>query len=202
MKHLLIVVCLWFGVISASSQRLAFSTGLGLGSEIQKNARPGIRAVLHFSGYYNLNTALSLGFEVSNSGNISLYPTGSKFDETGTILTIDPSGMHANTLLAKGRYSWHEKDLQLFAELGLGVNTFFYKYPTFDIERVDHRDLAIQPEVGFVMERFQLSLCYFHGGSTPQFNNFDQGYEVRLRSVSISALYIKGGFRLEALRKK
>jgi hypothetical protein len=139
---------------------------------------------------------------VSNSGNISLHPTGSKFDETGTIQTIDPSGMHANTLLAKGRYSWHKKELQIFAELGLGVNTFFYKYPTFDIERVDRRDFAVEPEVGLVIERFQLSLCYFHGGRTPQFNNFDQGYEVRLPSVSISALYMKGAFRLEALRKK
>jgi hypothetical protein len=192
----------------AMSQRISVQAGLGLGVS---SPGPKVRGMLHAAFYYNLSSRFSIGVEASNSGGLIDWPTGSKYgyDLGGNNLTLDPTNMHANALLGKVKYAWKTGVIKPYAELGLGTNTFFYKNPTQSIDLVESENFAFQPEVGIMLSKFQFSLCYFWGGSTPSVSVIEEAYpgsmkniSISMQSISIVALYTRVSYRFDFGKRK
>ena len=203
-----------FNSNTALSQKFSAELSGGLGSTLAKNEKPvkKSRAIILLAGYYNINKQLSVGVEVSTAGgftnSIGGNASNDMFDQATNTLNIDPSNMNSNALLTKLKYTLtkREKGIKPFVEFGMGTNTFFRKIfdvPIVTEKRVKHTNFAFQPEIGFSVSGFQLSMKYLVGGKTPDYagvNNMQTN--VKLKSISISALYLSAGWRFDFGYKK
>lgn len=202
MRVLIMYILLCVNGNQLFAQLFSLQGGLGVGIS---NPGPRVRGMLYAGIYYNISDRASIGIEISNSGGLIDWPTGSKYgyDLGGNNLTLDPTNMHANTLLGKVKYTWAGA-IKPFAELGLGTNKFSYKNPSRNIEVVERRNFVFQPEFGIAFSKFQFSLCYFWGGSTPGVSIIEESYpgsmknvSINMESISINAFYGKVSYRFD-----
>lgn len=157
----------------------------------------------YITQYYQIHTSYSIGIEAQTSGRIFSIIGGSPvcdgYNDASNTRYLNQNNLNASSFFIRNRYIFaRQEELRLYVDLGLGINTFFTNNPTAGISRLGKSTLALSPEVGLQLSRFQLSCKFILGGKTPGFNGFvaAQNENVVMKSIPVQQLYLSLGFNL------
>jgi hypothetical protein len=209
-KYFLFTLLLFFSYNSVYSQKkYALHLGTGLGHSLNKNKLN--RAKIQLNGYYNINSQLSVGFEATSSGslnhskNISLNEVN--VDPATNAIRLEPTNIGSAHFLAKVKYYLQDKEkgFKPFIEFGAGINTYqrkIFDVPMLTSQKIKRNNFAFQPEAGFSVGHFQMSMGYLIGGKTPAFAGVnEQGQNVKMGSISLNTLYFNASWRFDFGKK-
>ncbi len=209
MKHAIRTIVLTNTLILFSfclgyAQKISLGGGLGLGKAYHSPSdeydnKYGGRIIAFLDLEYRISNRFSIATELSISGRLSTFPILGigDYDQATNTQELIPLNMSANTILAKGYYYWHLDNLKPFIGLGVGLNTYKYKYPISSVQDVRKQNLAVQPEAGFLIQGVRLSARYIWGGQTPEFSGADElGTTQLLKSITTNALYLTASYQI------
>lgn len=186
--------------------RITLMGGIGPGVAVYKQPDDDRARMSAFAGvYYNFSNRVVAGMEATTAGRFSVFGirSGFEYEESTNTRVLNPYNPRASTFLTKGIYQWDVDGLKPFAALGIGVNTYRYDRPVNTVESVSRSNFAIQPEAGFSLGSFQLSLKYLFGGRTASFEGLDEDQNpVRLESIRMNAWYLTAAFLLRPWKSR
>lgn len=198
------------GYIPAFSQRLTLEPGLGLGSNYYSvsSARNSQSRIMGFAGiYYSLDKKWSAGLSTYTADNfiksVGGYPFQDRYDADTKTITLDPRNIISNSVFASLRYTHFITDeVKVFGTLGMGMITAVRKYPINSVASVKRRSFAVQPEVGLMLGKFNLSVLYQWGTRTPALNTVDPDSQdnVRMESIRGATVMLTASYRFTLVK--
>lgn len=161
-----------------------------------------------FAGiYYSLNEKWSAGISAYSADNfiksVGGYPFQDRYDADTKTMTLDPRNIIANSVFASLRYThFMAEDVKVFGTLGMGVTTAVRKYPITSIASVKRQAFALQPEVGLMLGKFNLSVLYQWGMRTPSLNTIDPDSQdnIRMQSVRGATVMLTAAYRFTLIK--
>lgn len=193
--HLIVGIC-FFMHHNINAQNYAANVSLGLGNAVGVDhpygkIQLGIMCVRSI-----LEDRVQMGIEITMGGNFIPGDTGA--DDLTRIEYMEAANANWTGVQFKGRYFIAREALRPFVGLGVGANNYWFNVNTVEEETVNRWNLAVAPEIGLGINKFNIALRYIVGGSTPEFSGTRPvqygGNEVVLISENIDIILVTFGY--------
>ena len=152
----------------------------------------------HISQFYSLNTRYQIGIQVITSGRLSgMLGAGSgpceMYETSSNTRTLSSNNLNAGSVLLRNRLLFSpERKKSFYLDVGIGMTTYYYGSVTADEGTVRKTSLAVSPQIGMMLNRFDVAAMMILGGRTPAFEGFDSfsNTNVSLSSIRSQQFYV------------
>ena len=200
----LFFLCLFFLSFHVFSQRFTTTIGAGLGANLEEkfpdcsNTSSSGRVMAHITQFYSLKTRYQIGIQAITSGRLSgMLGAASgpcqEYEASSNTRTLSSNNMNAGSVLLRNRLLFSpERKKSFYLDVGIGMTTYYYGSVTADEGTVRKTSLAVSPQIGMMLKRFDVAAMMILGGRTPTFEGFDSfsNTNVSLSSIRSQQFYV------------
>ena len=107
--------------------------------------------------------------------------------------TLSSNNLNAGSVMLRNRLLFSPgRRNSFYLDVGIGMTTYSYGAVTADKGTVKKTSLAVSPQAGMMLKRFDIAAMMILGGRTPAFEGFDtfSNTNVSLGGITSQQLYV------------